>query len=138
MKKTLIFAITHFSIVCNGIEIPHRVLDAIAQVEGGQVGMAKKEGNGRYSYGRYQIGKAFLTDVNRYYDAKFTVADVRDSAAKGRLACSMGLVMIMQKRKCTLETAIAVYNGGWRNRNSKQCKSYVKKVMAIAEKGVVK
>ena len=60
------------------------------------------------------------------------------SAAKGRLACSMGLVMIMEKRKCTLETAIAVYNGGWRNRNSKQCKSYVRKVMAIAEKGVRK
>ena len=111
MKKVIIFAITHFSVVVNGIEIPHTVLNAIAQVEGGQVGMTKKEPNGRYSYGRYQISKAFLSDLNEHYKSKFTVADVRDSQASGRLACCMGLTMIMEERKCTLEVAIAVYNG---------------------------
>jgi len=140
MKKTIIFAMTHFSIIVNGIEIPNRVLDAIAQVEGGVTGQTKKEGNGRYSYGRYQIGKAFLTDVNKYYKMEIAIKheDVRDHDSIGKYVCQIGLAMIMEKRKCTLEVALAVYNGGWRNRNSKQCKSYVKKVMAIAEKGVVK
>jgi len=138
MKKTIIFAMTHFSIIVNGIEIPNRVIDAIAQVEGGVTGQAKKEGNGRYSYGKYQISAAFLMDVCKYNKLTFKTSAVRDFDHVGELICRLGLVMIMEKRKCTLEVAVAVYNGGWRNRNSKQCKSYVRKVMAIAEKGVAK
>lgn len=134
MKKTIVFAVTHFSVICCGIEIPNRVIEAIAQVEGGTTGQAKKEKNGRYSYGKYQISAAFLSDFNKWADESFTTKQVRDNDNIGKIVCSLGLVMIMEKRKCTLETAIAIYNGGWRNRNSKQCKAYVKKVKAIVGK----
>jgi hypothetical protein len=138
MKKTIIFAMTHFSIIVNGIEIPNRVLDAIAQVEGGVTGQAKKEGNGRYSYGKYQISAAFLTDVNKWAGTVYNIKVVRDHDNKGRCVCAIGLAMIMEKRKCTLEVALAVYNGGWKNRNKKQCKDYAKRVMALAGKKEVK
>lgn len=136
MKKTIIFAVTHFSIICNGVEIPNRVIEAIAQVEGGKTGSATKERNGRYSYGKYQISAAFLSDVNKYYDMQIaiTAKDVRDHDSIGKHVCQIGLVMIMEKRKCDLYTAVAVYNGGWKNRNSKQCKAYVKNVKAIVGK----
>lgn len=134
MKKTIIFALTHFSVIVNGIEIPNRVVQAIAQVEGGVAGQAKKEGNGRYSYGKYQISAAFLTDVNRYYGKKYNTWRVQFEDVIGERVCQLGLVMIMEKRKCDLTTSIAVYNGGWKNRNKKQCKDYAKLVMDIANK----
>lgn len=136
MKKTILFAITHFSVIVNAVEIPNRVIAAIAQVEGGKTGEATKERNGRYSYGKYQISAAFLSDVNKYYDMQIaiTAKDMRDHDSIGKYVCQIGLVMIMEKRKCDLKTALAVYNGGWKNRNKKQCKDYANKVMKLAEK----
>jgi hypothetical protein len=135
MKKTIIFAVTHFSVICNGIEIPHKVVQAIGQVEGGTVGKAVKEKNGRYSYGRYQISAAFLTDVNKYYDFeyKYSTKDMRDKPMIAENVVALGLAMIMSKRKCDLVTALAVYNGGWKKRNTKQCSDYAERVMAIAK-----
>ena len=134
MKSAIIFAVTHFSVIVNGIEIPNRVVQAIGQVEGGTTGQAKKEGNGRYSYGKYQISAAFLTDVCKYHKLTFKTSAVRDFDHVGELICRIGLVMIMEKRKCDLKTAIATYNGGWKNRKTKQCKDYADRVMALAGK----
>jgi hypothetical protein len=131
MKSAIIFAVTHFSILCNGIEIPNKIINAIATIEGGKTGSATKEKNGRYSYGKYQISAAFLTDVNKHYGTTFNIKVVRDHDNIGEYVCQIGLAMIMQKRKCNLETAIASYNGGWSNRNKKACKDYAARVMAL-------
>lgn len=133
MKHAIIFAVTHFSVIVNGIEIPDKVVDAIAQVEGGVTGQANKEKNGRYSYGKYQISAAFLNDVNEYYGLTWEVDAVRNWDSSGAYICQLGLAMIMQKRKCDLRTALAVYNGGWDKRNTKACKTYATKVLRIAE-----
>jgi len=138
MKHEIIFAVTHFSVVVNGIEIPHKVVQAVAQVERGTTGQAKKEGNGRYSYGKYQISAAFLTDVNKWAGTKYNTWRVQFEDVIGERVCQLGLVMIMEKRGCTLEVALAAYNGGWKNRNSKQCKDYAKRVMALAGKETTK
>lgn len=133
MKKTIAMAFTHFSLVVNGIEIPNNVIHAVRHAEGGRSGTATKEPNGRYSYGAYQISKSFLTDVNKWHGSSFTISQVRDRNEVGALVCGMGLAMIMEKRKCDIKTALAVYNGGWKNRNKKQCKAYADKVMRLAK-----
>jgi len=136
MKKTIIFAMTHLSVIVNGIEIPNNVVWAIGQVEGGTTGKATKEPNGSYSYGRYQIRTVFLADVNKYYGWNCEIKDVRDYDNFGAEICRYGLAMIMERRKCKLRTAVATYNGGWGNRNAEQCRDYAKRVMAIANKEV--
>lgn len=134
MKRAIIFAVTHFSVIVNGIVIPHKVVQAIATVEGSKSGASVKERNGQLSHGKYNICKAFLADVNAWAGTTYTVKDVRDVEGIGERVCGLGLAMIMSKRKCTLMVALATYNGGWKNRNSKQCKDYAQRVMAIANK----
>jgi hypothetical protein len=133
--NTLIALLTSAAIHATGIEIPSAVVDAVAQVEGGKTGSRTREKNGQYSYGRWQISAAFLKDVNRHYGTKIRCADVQTKDFTARHVCECGLAMIMKKRKCDLKTAVAVYNGGWRNRNSKQCRDYAARVMALAKKG---
>ena len=134
MKSAIIFAVTRFSVIVNGIEIPNKVVQAIGQVEGGTTGQAKKEDNGRYSYGKYQISAAFLSDVNKYFGKKYSTFRVQYEDGIAERVCLLGLLMIMEKRKCDLKTAIATYNGGWKNRKTKQCKDYADRVMALAGK----
>jgi len=119
--------------VAHGVSVPMSVLQAISEKEGGTDGKAKKEKNGLYSYGQYQISKAFLKDVNKYYAEKTTITDVRDNSAIGLRTCKKGLEMIILKRKCSLRTALAIYNGGFKNRNTKTCKAYASKVLKRAE-----
>jgi len=132
MKNGIIFAMTHFSVIVGGAEIPHAIVNAVAAVEGGKPGMTKIEPNGQRSYGVHQISRAFLDDVNRHYGTRFSVSAVRDKHKESFLACSMGIAMIMNKRGCGIKTALAAYNGGWKNRNRRKCMDYAERVMSAA------
>jgi hypothetical protein len=134
MKKSIVCLMLFASNgILQGANIPMSVLQAISEQEGGTVGKAKKEKNGRYSYGVYQISKDFLTDVNKYYKEKTTIQDVRDNSAIARRTCKKGIEMIILKRKCSLRVALATYNGGWEKRNRTVCKAYASRVIKRAE-----
>jgi len=134
MKKGLILAISFTVISLNGAEIPNKVVQSIATVEDSKAGASVKEKNGQLSHGKHNICKAFLTDVNKWAGTTYTITDVRDVEGIGERVCGLGLAMIMAKRKCPLLVALATYNGGWKKRNTKTCKYYAQRVMAIANK----
>jgi len=119
--------------VIHGAVIPPAVLQAISESEGGTNGKSVKEKNGRFSHGVYQISTKFLKDVNKHYRGKMTVKQIRDDAECGKAVCKKGLEMIIVKRKCSLRTALAIYNGGYEKRNTLTCKNYASRVIQRAE-----
>jgi hypothetical protein len=119
--------------------IPASIVWAIADVEGGKIGGVVKEKNGQLSYGKWCISKAFLTDVNNYGDKTFgasfsvSVRDIQHSERTGFFICREGLLMIMNKRKCSLRSAIAIYNGGRNGNRKKVCLAYADRVIRLAK-----
>ena len=119
--------------------VPASIVWAIADVEGGKIGGVVKEKNGQLSYGKWCIGKAFLTDVNKYAEKTWgasynlTVTDMQNTEKYGFLICREGLLMIMNKRKCSLRSAIAIYNGGRNGNRKKVCLEYADRVIRLAK-----
>lgn len=125
MKKTVTIIAMMLAVTCGAIEVPERLLDAIAKVESNNNPRAKgdqdKNGNPR-AIGMYQIWKIYVDDVNRMSSKKFTYED-RWDAKKSREMVRIYIEFYSKHyenttgKEATEEVMARIHNGGpsgWR------------------------
>ena len=138
MKKTVMMIVMALAVTCGAVEVPERLLDAIAKVESNNNPRAEgdrdKNGNPR-AIGMYQIWKIYVDDVNRMSSKKFTYED-RWDARKSREMVRIYIEFYSRHyerttgRKATVEVMARMHNGGPSGWCKDGTRSYWRKIKA--------
>lgn len=138
MKMTVMMIVMALAVTCGAVEVPERLLNAIARVESNNNPRAEgdrdKNGNPR-AIGMYQIWKIYVDDVNRMSSKKFTYED-RWDARKSREMVRIYIAFYSRHykrttgREATVEVMARIHNGGPSGWRKDETRSYWKKIKA--------